>query len=115
MATWPSTLPAPSPGAYQEVFPNNTIRSDMEVGPAKVRKRATSAPTKYKMSFEMDNTDINTLETFYRTTINEGADTFEMDDPRNGTTETFRMIGPPEISALSPIYYRANINMEKLP
>lgn len=115
MGTWPSTLPSPSPGGYQEILPDNTIRTEMEVGPPKVRKRATSAPTQYSLSFEMDNTDVNTLETFYRTTINEGADPFTMDDPRNGTSETFRVVTAPEISALSPVYYRVNINMEKLP
>lgn len=115
MATWPSTLPLPSTGGYQEVLPDNTVRTEMEVGPAKVRKRATSATTKYKISFEMDNTDVNTLETFYRTTINEGADTFDMNDPRNGTSETWRIMGPPQIQALGPVYFRVNVNMEKLP
>ena len=87
----------------------------MDVGPAKVRKRATSATTKYQLSFEMDNTDVNTLTTFFNTTINDGADSFDMSDPRNGGTETFRIIGSPEISALTGVWFRVNVNMEILP
>lgn len=115
MAVWPSTLPKPNPDGYQEVMPSNTIRSEMDVGPAKVRKRATSATTKYRLNFEMDNTDVNTLETFFTTTINDGVDTFTMDDPRNGTSETFRIVSPPETVALTGVWFRVSVNMEKLP
>lgn len=115
MAVWPATLPKPSPENYQEVMPDNAIRTDMEIGPAKVRKRGTSATTKYQMTFEMDNTDVNTLETFFTTTTNDGTDTFTMDDPRNGTTETFRFVNAPQTFALTGVWFRVTVNMEKLP
>lgn len=115
MAVFPSSLPKPSPDGYQETMADNTIRSDMDVGPAKVRKRSTSATTKYRLNYELDNTDVNTLETFFHDTINDGVDTFDMDDPRSGSTETFRIVGPPDINALTGTWYRVSINMEKLP
>jgi hypothetical protein len=114
MAVWPSTLPKPNPDGYEEIMPDNAIRSDMDIGPAKVRKRGTSATTKYVLSFEMDNDGVNTLETFFSTTINDGVDTFDMDDPRNGTTETFRMIGPPKTVAITGTWFRSTVNVEKL-
>lgn len=115
MPTWPGSLPAPSPNGYQEKMPDNTIRTEMDVGPPKIRKRSTATPRLFRLSFDMDNTDVNTLDTFFTTTVNDGVDSFDMDDPRNGTTGTFRIIGPPDISALTGTYYRVTINMEKLP
>ncbi len=42
MATWPATLPAPALSSLRETPPDNLIRTQMDKGPAKVRRRTTA-------------------------------------------------------------------------
>jgi hypothetical protein len=69
MATWPGTLPSPISDGYQEIMADNSIRTQMEVGVAKVRKRSTAAPVKFQLAYNMTATQVITLKTFFNTTI----------------------------------------------
>ena len=115
--SWPGTLPAtPIIGGYQEVFANNVVRSDMDTGYAKVRKRSTAAPKIYRFVYSLTAAQVTTLNTFFDTTINSGADTFTMTHPRTSASETWRIISPPEVmTSANTSDYRAVVNMEQLP
>lgn len=113
--SWPGSLPKAIADGYQEIFPDNAIRSQMETGYPKVRKRSTAAPYKFRLLFNMTAAQVTTLETFFTTTINDGVDTFTMANPRTGSNDTFRITAPPDISIADGINYRVLVQMEQLP
>lgn len=116
MATWPVALPtAPIADGYQEIMPDNVIRSQMDTGYPKVRKRSTAAPYRLRLQYNMTASQVTTLVTFFETTLEYGVDTFTMNHPRTGSSETFRILSPPEISIADGVNYRVQINMEQLP
>ena len=115
MATWPGTLPSPISDGYQEIMASNAIRTKMDVGLAKVRKRSTAAPVQFQLAYNMTAAQVTTLETFWETTINSGVDQFTMANPRTTANETFRMTEPPQITISSGLNYRVIISMERLP
>jgi|SaaInlStandDraft_3_1057020.scaffolds.fasta_scaffold35421_2 hypothetical protein len=115
MATWPGTLPSPIADGYQEIMADNAIRTQMDVGLAKVRKRSTAAPVRFQLAYNMTATQVTTLETFFNTTINDGVDQFTMANPRTTVSENFRITAPPQITISSGTNYRVVITMERLP
>lgn len=103
---WPSTLPQyVLRDSYSRNPGNNLIRTDMEIGPAKVRRRSTSAPTTVSLSFSFDKDELDDFEEFFITTLGYGVLTFNFPDPENeGSTYEVRFD-----SSNDPIY---NITLE---
>ncbi len=115
MASWPGTLPNPIADGYQEIMADNIIRTKMEVGLAKVRKRSTAAPVRFQLAYNMTAAQVTTLETFFNTTINGGVDQFSMANPRTAASENWRMISPPQVTISSAPNYRVVVTMERIP
>lgn len=117
--TWPITLPqTPLAGSFSESVGFNYIRSPMDAGPAKIRKRSNQA-SPMSMAFIMNNTQLGYLKTFVETTIS-GVARFYFDHPRTGETMEVRIV-PSSDGALysivqsAPDYYTVSISMERLP
>ena len=102
MAAYPASLPqAPIDGGFVDERQSATIRSAMETGAPKTRKMFTAAVRTWKWTTILDGTQRATFDTFFITTINEGADTFTMTDPVDGTTsQTVRFKTPPSWSVI---------------
>jgi hypothetical protein len=95
MPTWPTTLPAvPQVRGYEEQTPVNVIRTEMEVGPAKVRRRMTAAVRKHKMVFHMTQDQVEIFDQFLAVVLADGALAFDYTQPRTGDTVRFRIIPP---------------------
>ena len=116
MAAWPATLPqAPLVNGYQESIPDTSIRTKMDQGAAKTRKRTTAGIREFQMSFVMTAAQVEIFETFYITTTNSGVDMFTFDHPRTGVTYAkFRFSGVPKYIAIG-LVYNVSVGMELLP
>ncbi len=117
MATWPVTIPALSEfleGTYYEETPNNVIRTQMDVGPAKTRQRSTCAPRNLGGILYMTAAQVATHDTFFVTTTNHGADSWDATAPRIGGSENFRYLKPPTYKAIGGGYHVA-LQLEMLP
>ena len=115
MELWPASLPQTfEQQSYSEKLPNLTIRTSMDTGPAKVRKRFTAAPYPMSGTMRMTRDQTVTLDTFYIETLNGGADPFTFIHPRKGTTLTCRFTTPPDISALDHDF-SVSLSFEVLP
>jgi hypothetical protein len=114
MAVWPSTLPAALEGQYREVRQDALIRSQSDMGPAKVRRRYTATPTVVIHAMYLSDTELATLNTFYDTTITGGALSFSYPHPRTGATVTARFAEPYEIQKLAN-YWSVACKLEILP
>ena len=116
MVTWPSSLPqSPMATSYSEVVPNNIIRTEMDSGAAKVRRRTTAAPRFLRISYIMDKTQIATLDDFYLTSLKSGSLKFSFTNPRTNMVENVRFMKQPEYISENGNYFRVNLTLEVMP
>ena len=76
--TFPTTLPKPSMSQYSLTPVNNVIRTDMESGPARTRRRYISVPTDVSVTWTLTRVELDAFQTFYREAIYDGAGWFLM-------------------------------------
>jgi len=113
---WPPGLPQESLLAgNSETPPNTTLRTQMDTGPAKVRRRYTAAPRQFQRSVMLTESQVSTLDTFYVTTTAGGTSVFTWTHPRTGASVDFRFVSPPVYSALGGDLWRADMSLEILP
>jgi hypothetical protein len=115
MDAWPVSLQQKLDAESFELrYGNTLIRTDMEVGQAKVRSRYTDAVDQYTCSILLDFSEQATLRTFYKITLGNGALPFIFDDPFTEEPAVFRFIDPPSIRALGGRTFRVSMSWEKL-
>lgn len=84
---FPEALPNVIMGDYSYKQANNLIRTEMESGPAKVRRRFVSVPTDVNVSWKFSRAELAIFENFFRNTIYDGATWFQI-KLVNGAGET---------------------------
>lgn len=117
MATpWPTSLQSTlNEDSFSVNIGETTIRTDMDIGPAKVRRRTTRPIDSYSCSINIFQTDYLTMTQFYNTTLNGGVTPFEFVDPITGLLTVFRFLKAPSFSPLgSAGYFRVEMQWEKL-
>lgn len=111
-ATWPTELPSkPLVDGFDEQGADNVIRSEMDAGPNKVRRRSTAAPEIYRMTFEMSGQQVKILKNFYHDTLLDGSLKFDMSHPRTGDLETWQFKSPYRVVPRDGTRWRANIEL----
>lgn len=73
MSTWPSTLPQPQFSGYDLQTGDPTIRTDMEGGSARVRRRCTAVPDQVTLRFIFDEAQMAIFRTFWESDFLNGA------------------------------------------
>ncbi len=100
---WPPGLPtAPLLGSYTKRLPKTTIRSSVDAGFDKVRRRYTAAPTLHDMSLKLTRTQVAIFRVFFTDTTQGGALPFTWKDPETGDACDFRFVDEPKLKALAP-------------
>lgn len=113
--SWPADVPqSPLADGFQETLPDNTLRSKMEQGPPKIRRRSTDASGKINAQFLFSAAQCQMMDDFYHETLSGGALRFCFLHPRRQENVMCRIMQPPEYAALNGGYYRAKIVMEVL-
>lgn len=116
MPTWPGTLPQkPSSRGYREVPPSNTMRTQMDQGPAKIRRRTTANVRPLDCTFELTLAEVAILETFYTTTLKSGSLAYDWDHPRTDVAGTWRFKKEPVYSSPGGDLWEARCSLELLP
>ena len=116
MATWPSTLQSRlNVRDFTLSSEDTTIRTNMQYGPAKVRSRYTDAIDNVSCSINMDITQYNTLQSFYKTTLGNGVASFDFIHPVTQTLTKVRFVGPPKYTPLGGRVFMAQMVWEFLP
>jgi len=114
-ATWPASLPEPEREGFTHTLGNGSVRTEMDAGPAKTRRRFTATVDKVRASVFVTGTERQTLRSFYKTTLKEGSLTFEWEDRITGTTEEYRFVSPPRFRLMGHDNYMAEMELEILP
>lgn len=100
---------------FGQEFGNTTIRSQMDVGPEKVRQRFTRGIDTFTSTIDIDYDDYATLSTFFKTTLAGGSKTFNYDHPMTGIESEFRFVSPPAITPLGGRKFRVQMTWEEIP
>lgn len=116
MPSWPGTLPsAPLVDGYRESIPETAIRTTMEQGPAKLRRRTTAQARTLGLEYIMSAEQVTALETFFISTLSGGVLSFTFTHPRTGNSVSCRFKKPPQYTAHNGLFYHVAIELEVLP
>lgn len=113
--TWPDTLPQNLlMDSYEETAPDVLIKSNMETGPAKVRRRVTASVRPVKGHQIMTQEQLGIFKAFFNDTLYGGSMRFTWTDPTDDDPVEMRFVDAPTWSSQDG-YYRVSMNMEILP
>ena len=117
LPVWPLSLPQkPLSEGFSEQLPNLVIRSPMDVGQAKVRRRATAGPSRMQMAFQMTAAQVAILRTFVDNDIQGRALPFTWSHPITDVPGQFRIIDAPTFTAIANgLAWQVAVIMEQLP
>ena len=83
MASWPSTLPAPLVSAFSLEPLQAFLRTQMDAGAARQRRRFSVTPTTVPFVVDLSQYNLATFEAWYHFEISDGAGWFTI-NLRNG-------------------------------
>lgn len=113
---WPATLPQGLQRTdYAEGIGDGRLRSQMDAGPAKVRRRSSAMPRPLTGTMVVTSAQIQTVRQFIEETLIGGSLPFCMPAPRTGGPILVRLVEMPSWSALGGKWYRLNLSLEVLP
>ena len=115
METWPPTIDKKvlQSGFSQQATPN-TIRSKVEAGVDKLRRRYTIPILKVTASMFLNFTQYEALELFYDTTLQGGVLSFGFPDPATDVEHEYRFLAPPSYVAAGGLFYQVSMEWERL-
>jgi len=98
------------------------VRTQKDIGPAKVRRRSTRTVHRVSMPVEFTGAQYAIFKTFYETTLQGGALAFDWEDPFTDQTTTYRFASTaaPALSQFIPgstteRWWRGTLDLEVLP
>jgi hypothetical protein len=101
-AVWPETLPqAPLLSGYAEGMGKQALRTDMDAGPAKIRRRSTAAQRPLQWPITVTRAQLAILRAFWEDDCQGGTLAFTMPDAIDAeTTNLCRFTEEPSWNAL---------------
>ena len=113
--SWPATLPDWSWEGLEEQPPDVAVRTEMDAGPPKVRRRHTTNARPFTGRVVLIKTEVATFDEFYVTTLKGGTLRFDYTNPRTGDTDDFLFAGVPKYRNIGPAQYEVAFNVFKMP
>ncbi len=98
MPTWPASLPQNPLVGLGDQDGDSVLRTNMDTGPATRRNRYTAITQSVSFPMVLTGTQRVTFDTFYRTTISNGALAFDWTDPVDDSTVSMAFKSPPKWS-----------------
>jgi len=93
---WPEQLPeSPNQDGFSEQMEKQVIRTKMEAGRPKVRKRYDAATRHYDVNWLLTRSQLDIFEDFFYNDLNGGANKFLMKDMRSEELVEYRFKIPP--------------------
>ncbi|MCA9344988.1 hypothetical protein KC946_04085, partial [Candidatus Saccharibacteria bacterium] len=110
--TFPSSLPGSLIKNDSETPPDRVIRTAMDAGAGKVRRRFTDGIRKRSFTFFLNKAQVAILDSFF---LSNDAIAFDFTDPRTESLVSARFTAAPVYTRLSQEYFEASVEMEILP
>ena len=118
MATWPSTLPAPMAQGYSVEPVDPVVRTDMEVGAVRARRRTAARQDKVTAAWAFSDAELETFRDWFDddATGAAGGSAWFYIDLRIGkggsTTEEARFASAPKIAHVSGDRWQVSATLE---
>jgi hypothetical protein len=93
---------------------DTTIRSEMDFGPSKVRRRTTVGIDRFTGSIYLTTSQYSVFKTFFDVSLNGGVKTFYFNHPITEAQEVFRFIGAYKITSLGAGQFLLNFTWEQI-
>jgi hypothetical protein len=116
--TWPTSLPdKPLQDGYTESPPNNIIKTSVDKGPAKLRKRTSTNTRPITCRIVVSRYLVNVFDYFYITECASGTLRFSWEHPRTGITYDFRFDpnAMPQYSSVGGDDFSIEFKLEQMP
>lgn len=110
MATWPTSIKVSRTG-FEETPPDRVLRTSMEAGLDKLRRRTSNAPRPVSFSLFLTDAQVQTLDDFY---LANDALRFDFTDPRTDSAVEARFKSPPKYS-LNETMWDVSVELEIMP
>lgn len=110
---WPAGAPQFAE-SWEEQNQPLTIRTNMDVGPPKVRRRATRSFRSVTVSFTCRHDQWRVLKDFFQVDCQSGVQFHEFLHPFEGTVQEFRFIEAPQVVSVISFGVTVNCQWEQL-
>ena len=100
---------------FSNQFGDTLIRSNVDIGFAKVRSRYTKGIDVFSVTITINKSDYTTVENFFKTTLKGGSLTFNYDHPFTEVETEFRFVEPPKITPIGGKYFTVTMKWEEVP
>ncbi len=115
MAVWPAGLPQKQFSPVTEKRQDAAIRSSMDTGTPKKRRRFTAAVREITIPIVLSMAEKIIFDTFYITTLKEGVLPFDWTDPNDDTTIIeYRFVKPSRLTKKAG-EWKGMLSLEVLP
>lgn len=112
---WPASLQQKlSTTGFTLSFGDSTLRSEMDIGPAKLRRRSSREIDGLTCSILIDFDEYQDFENFIKITTNGGVTPFEFLNPMTGVNTLYRFVGKPSITPLGGRVFSVSMQWEDL-
>lgn len=96
MPTWPTELPqSPDLQGYSERPKSQVLRTSMDAGPAKTRRRFSAATREIPVRFMLTRAQAELFEQWFETDLQAGSLPFDVPQPRTGAVVSVLIAGDP--------------------
>ena len=116
--TWPGSLPVPLLSGVSYASQPNIIRTQMDAGVAKTRRRFTAVPEDVLFALLLTRAQVQTLQDFVAITLKDVLPfdwiEFRKSEADDVTAVTYRFKSRPKFTPLGGGYWRADIELELL-
>jgi len=115
MVAWPTGFPAPAVNSFNEEPPDNLIKSSVDRGPKKIRRRTVANIRPISFTLNLTPDQIEELDSFYMDDLLSGAISFDYVHPRTLATVKARFAEKPKWADQEATIYKTEISLEILP
>lgn len=116
LVSWPDLLPAPLASGYGYQAQASFIRTNMDSGLARQRRRFVRIPSTVSVSWIFTQEQLALFEGFVHYDITDGADWFyaEIANGQDLQSVSARMIGAPKVDLIEPGIWHVSVQMETI-
>lgn len=117
IASWPASLPQkPLADGFSETSPDLVARTQMDTGPAKMRRRATAGVTQVKCAFRLTADQLATFRDFMHSDLQDRALPYSWAHPVAGAVGRWRITASPTIEPIADgLAWKVALALELLP
>lgn len=101
---WPAFMP-PCPKSWSEQYVDNVIRSTIETGAPKRRRRTTLSRKTVNTSFTIEHEHYDDFIRFFHITLWDGVKPFKFKNPMTNQEDVFWFTAPPSITASNKVVF----------